>query len=155
MNDEGWVVFDGNNYEKRVYEVRMPDGAIVRAWPNAGTLHIFAGQESEHAGKVVDPDGVVAIRPVPEEHAWDHYKRMPDGTEVRVRTAEEKHRDFGNPSGMRRRRAQQALAAMAGLGGVSLHVPPPPVCHHSFGLAGGFSRCSVCGRRAVRGEVRR
>lgn len=30
-----------------------------------------------------------------------------------------------------------------------------PVCHHSFGLAGGFSRCSACGRRAIKGEVRR
>lgn len=54
--------------------------------------------------------------------------------------------------------AQAAFAAAAALGAPWAGLPgarPAPVCSHSFGLAGGFSTCSACGRRATKGEVRR
>lgn len=55
-----WHRFTGR-YEKRMYQVKLPDGYIILAWPNAGKLNAMDGTGREFT----EADGV-EIRPAKE-----------------------------------------------------------------------------------------
>lgn len=57
-----WVPFDeAFEYEKTVYLVRVPDGRIARAWPNAGWLHLLSRLDGYGAQIGPDAKGVMVM----------------------------------------------------------------------------------------------